>query len=113
MKIIEILNNEELSGKEKLKAVKGLVKDARAEYGNVDAEITSVKVNSANGMVSINLLSTDEKVAVSEQEIRRAISQASAVAENVEGSVFDRAFEFAIATNPLLANIGEKSESKY
>ena len=113
MKIIESLNNDELSGKERLKAVKSLVKSARGEYGNEDVEITSVKVNSVNGMVSINLLSVDEKVAVSEQEIRRAISQASAVAENVEGSVFDRAFEFAIATNPLLANIGEKSESKY
>jgi len=113
MKIIETLNNEETSSKEKLKAIKSLVKTARAEYGNEDVEITSVKVNSVNGMVTIDLLSTDEKVAVSEQEVRRAISQASAVAENVEGAVFDRALEFAISTNPLLANISEKSTSKY
>ena len=76
-------------------------------------EITSVKVNSVNGMVSVGLLTTDEKVAVSEQEIRRCISQATAVSENVEGSIFDKAFEFAVACNPLLTNINEKNTSKY
>ena len=113
MEILNTLNNEELSSKVKLKAVKQLVKACREVYGNEDVEITSVKVNSVNGMVPINLLSTDEKVAVSEQEIRRAISQASAVADNVEGAVFDRSFEMSIGTNPLLTNINEKSTSKY
>ena len=113
MEILNTLNNEELSSKVKLKAVKQLVKACREVYGNEDVEITSVKVNSVNGMVPINLLSTDEKVAVAEQEIRRAISQASAVADNVEGAIFDKALEFAISTNPLLTNINEKSTSKY
>ena len=113
MKIIEELGNEKLSGSKKLKAVKNLVKECRETYGNEDVEITSVKVNSVNGMVSVGLLTTDEKVAVSEQEIRRCISQATAVSENVEGSVFDKAFEFAISCNPLLTNINEKSTSKY
>ena len=113
MKILEAINNEETSSKEKLKAIKSMVKECRATYGNEEVEITGVKVNSVNGMVTVGLLTTDEKVAVSEQEIRRCISQATAVAENVEGSVFDRALEFAIATNPLLTNIGEKSTSKY
>ena len=113
MKIIETINNEELSGKEKLKAIKSMVKTCRSEYGNEDVEITGVKVNSVNGMVTVSLLTTDEKVAVAEQEIRRCISQATAVSENVEGSIFDKAYEFAVACNPLLTNIGEKSTSKY
>ncbi len=113
MKILETLNNEELSSKVKLKAIKVMVGTCRNEYGNTDVEITGVKVNSVNGMVTVSLLTTYEKVAVGEQEIRRCISQATAVSENVEGSIFDRAMEFAVACNPLLTNIGEKSTSKY
>ena len=113
MKILETLVDGEVSGKEKLKAIKSLVKSVRVEYGNEDVEITSVKVNTVNGLVAISLLSVDEKVAVAENEIRRCISQATAVSDNVEGAVFDRAFEFSVSTNNVLANIGEKSASKY
>lgn len=113
MKIIETLSKEKVSASDKLKAVKALVKNCRAEYGNEEAVITTVKVNSVNGMVSVGLLTKSEKIAVAEQQIRRCISTATAVAENKEGAVFDRAFEFAISTNPLLVNLNEKSDSKY
>ena len=113
MKIIEVLNNEEIAGKEKLKSVKSLVKVCREAYGNEDVEVPSVKVQTTEGNVSIDLLSTDEKVAVATNEIRRCIANATAVAENVDGAVWDRAFEFAVSTNNILANIGMKSKSKY
>ena len=113
MKIIETLGNKKLDTKTKLDAVKELVKVCRKTYGNKDAEIGSVKVNSVNGMVSVGLLTKAEKVAVAEQQIRYAISNATVVAENVEGSVFDRAFEMGIATNPILTNLNEKSDSQY
>jgi hypothetical protein len=113
MKIIEIIADNEVSAKNKLKAIKSLVKEVRATYGNEDADIPSPKISTVNGNVDINLLTTDEKVAVAEGEIRRCISQASAVTENVEGSLFDRAFEFAVAVNPVLVNLNKKSTSKY
>jgi len=113
MKIIELIADEELSAKEKLKAVKKLVKEVRETYGNTDQEIPSVKIPTVNGNVDVSLLTNDEKLAVAEGELRRCISQATAVADNVEGAVFDRSFEFAVSTNPVLVNIGKQSTSRY
>ena len=112
MKILEILASED-TAKTKLKAVRTLVKSVREVYGNSDTEITSVKVNSVDGWVSIGLLTNDDKVAVATQAIKTCISQATVVAENVEGSVFDRAFEAAVAVHPVLTNLNEKSDSQY
>ena len=113
MKIIEILSDEKLSGKKKLKAINTLVDNVRGVYGNEDVKIESVKVNSANGFVTIGLLTTDEKVAVAEQAIRSAISMATAVTEATEGAIFDRSLEAFIATDALLTNLDEESESSY
>jgi hypothetical protein len=113
MRIIEVIADNEVSAKDKLKSVISLVIEVRATYGNEDVDIPSPKISTINGNVDINLLTTDEKVAVAENEIRRCISQASAVADNVEGALFDRAFEFAVATNPVLVNLSKKSTSKY
>lgn len=115
MKILEILGapEKEVTTEAKLKAVTDLVGKVRKVYGNTDAEIPAVKVGSTNGMVSVNLLTTGEKVAVAEQEIRKCIAQATIVAENTKGAVFDRAFEAAVATSAILANINAKSDSAY
>ena len=113
MKIIEILSDDKLSGKKKLRAINSLVDGVRGVYGNEDVVIESVKVNSVNGFVTIGLLTTDEKVAVAEQAIRSAISMATAVTEATEGSIFDRSLEAFIATDALLTNLNEKSESQY
>ena len=113
MKIIEVIADNEVSAKDKLKAVKRLVAEVRATYGNEDVDIPSPKISTVNGNVDINLLTTDEKVAVAERELRRCISQASAVTENIEGSLFDRTFEQCIATNSVLVNLNKKSTSKY
>ena len=113
MKIIETLANGKLSAKKKLKAVTDLVADVRGTYGNEDVKIESIKVNSVNGFVSIGLLTADEKAAVAEQAIRTVISMATAVTESTEGAIFDRSFEAFIATDALLTNLDEKSESSY
>jgi len=113
MKIIEQLNNEELTSKEKLNKLTKLVSKVRSKYGNEDQNIPAPKVPTVVGMLPVGMLAVDEKVAVGHQEILRCISQAQAVAENVEGAVFDRAFEFAVATNPVLCNIDEESGSEY
>jgi len=113
MKIIELIADQEVSAKDKLSGIKDLVKEVRKTYGNEDQDIPAPKIITVNGNVDINLLTKEEKVAVSENELRRCISQASAVSENVEGSLFDRAFEFAVSTNPVLVNLNKKSTSKY
>lgn len=115
MKILETLaaSGKKDTAASKLKAVVALVENVRGTYGNEDTEITSVKVNSVNGWVNVGLLTADEKVAVAEQAIRSCISQATVVAESVQGAVFDRAFEAAVAVNPILTNINEKSDSQY
>jgi len=113
MKIIEILADNKLEAKTKLKSVKELVDSVRGVYGNKDVEITSVKVNSVNGMVSVGLLTKAEKVAVAEQAIRKCIGAATAITEVKEGAIFDRAFEALVATDGLLCNLSEKSDSAY
>ena len=113
MEIIETLNNEELSNKEKLKAVKDLVKEVRKTYGNDDLDITTVKVHTTEGLTPLSLLTNDEKVAVASQELKRIITRATAVTEATEGALFDRSFEAFVAVNPILCNINEKSTSKY
>lgn len=115
MKIIEILGAPEkvTSSDEKLKAVIAMVKKVREVYGNTDAEIEAPKVGSTNGTVAINLLTTKEKVATAEREIRNCIAKATAEAECTTGIVFDRSFEKAVATSPILTNLELTSDSAY
>jgi len=113
MKILEILRDEELKGKDRLKAVSKLVDKVREKYGNSDKEIQPVKVNTTNGMVPISLLATDEKVIVATNEIESIIAMTTAVAESNEGSVWDRIFEGYVAVNPILCNINQETESEY
>ena len=113
MKILETLNNEEMSAKKRLKAVTALVETVRAKYGNTEVEIQAPKVPTTNGMVAISLLTNDERLAIATDEVKEVIAMASAVAENVEGSVFDRVFEGFMAVNPILVNLGQESSSEY
>lgn len=115
MKILELLaqDGKKDTATKKLSAVTTLVDNVRGVYGNEDAEITAVKVNSTEGLVSVNLLTSDEKVAVATQAIKRAISRATVIAENTEGAVFDRAFESIVACDPILTNLSMKSDSAY
>ena len=113
MKIIAILAEKKTSGKDKVKAVTDMVSKIRKTYGNEDATIEPVKVNTTNGWVSLDILTDDEKAAVAEKEIRNCIAAATAETEATEGSVFDRAFEAKVATNKVLANISMTSGSAY
>ena len=113
MKILNTLNNEELSTVEKLEAVKTLVTTVRTKYGNIDKTIEPVKVGTTQGMVPISLLTNDEKVAVATNEIKEIISMTTAVVENTEGTVFDRVLEGFIAVNPILVNLDMESDSSY
>ena len=112
MKILEILQSEE-SGTEKLDAVKTLVEAVRRAYGNEDLKITEEQVSTAEGYMSLSLLSVDEKVAVAISAIKVAISNATARVELEEGTVFDREFERLIAKDALLTNLGAESDSVY
>jgi hypothetical protein len=113
MKIINTLNNEALSSTEKLEAVKNLVATVRAKYGNTDKNIQPAKVYTTDGYVPINLLGNAERVAVATQELKEAITMATAGAEDTEGAVFDRIFEAVVAVNPILVNLDMESDSSY
>ena len=113
MKILNTLQDEELKASKKLKAVKELVKATRERYGNEDAEITASKVNTVDGQVPVTLLTDKEKVAVATTAIKNAISQATAITEAVEGSVFDSEFERIVSVDSVLVNLDAKSDSKY
>ncbi len=113
MKILDILTDNEVTPKDKLKAINKLVKDVREVYGNGDMDIRPVRIPTVNGNVDISLLNKEEKVVIAEQEIRKCISTATAVTDNVEGSVFDKQFEYCVAVNPILVNIGKRSTSRY
>ena len=113
MKILNTLNNEETTSAEKLAAVAAFVTAVRTKYGNNDKTIEACKVPTTNGFVPISLLTNDEKIAIAESEIREVIAMTTAVAENSEGSMFDRIFEGFIAVNPILVNLDQVSDSDY
>ena len=113
MRILETLSNEEITGAEKLKSIISLVDVIRAKYGNTDEETETTKVATAEGYVGINLLTTDEKVAVATGRIKTCISRATAEAEDCKGSVFDREFERFVAVDAVLTNLGMESDSEY
>ena len=113
MKILNTLNNEETTSAEKLAAVAAFVTTVRTKYGNLDKEITAVKVPTTTGFVPISLLTNEEKIAIAESEIREIITMSTAVSENSEGSLFDRVFEGFVAVNPILVNLDQVSDSEY
>ncbi len=113
MKILEVLADTELSDKKKLKAITGMVSDIRAKYGNEEDETDVVKVNTTEGARALNLLTTDEKVAVAGGRLKAIIQEATAGAESAKGSKFDRIFECIVAVDPILTNLDMKSDSKY
>ena len=113
MKILNTLNNEELTPAEKLEAVATFVRTVRTRYGNLDKTIEACKVPTTNGFVPISLLTNDEKITIAESEIREVIVMSTAVSENTEGSLFDRVFEGFVAVNPILVNLDQVSDSAY
>ena len=112
MKILEILNSE-VENAEKLKTILSLVDKTREIYGNTSAELPKEKVNTTDGWVDIGWLTLDEKVAIAASQIKASAQQASALSSDDEGVVFDREFERLIATNRILCNLEDKSNSSY
>lgn len=113
MKILHTLTNEKTESADKVTAVQEFVSIVRKKYGNEDKEIEAVKVPTTNGHVSISLLTSDEKAAIAEAEIREIINLTTTVVEHTDGAMFDRVFEGFVAVNPVLTNLGQTSESEY
>ena len=113
MKILKTLGSEETTVTEKLEAVSILVKNVRNTYGNTDVDIDPIKVATTDGWVPISLLDDAEKVAVATVRIKAAVAGATVVAEEEQGTKFDRVFEAQIAVDPILCNLDAKSDSAY
>jgi len=90
-----------------------IVTKAREEYGNTDAEVSTTKVNTCDGMVDLKYLSDSDKVAVAAGEIARIRVQAIEAVECTEGANLAREVERLVAVNPVLTNITTASESEY
>ena len=113
MKILNTLADSEVSSNDKLKALTKLVAKVREIYGNGDVEISMTKVQTADGYVTIALLSNDERVAVATNKLKEIIAMSTAIVENTEGALFDRVFEGFVSVDPVLANLTAKSDSAY
>ncbi len=113
MKILKVLGEEETTAAIKLAAVNAFVATVRSKYGNGDVEVTAGKVPSVDGMVPISLLNDSEKVAVATNEIKQAVSMATAICEGTEGALFDRVIEGFVAVNSILCNLDAESDSAY
>ena len=113
MRILKKLGNEEITTTDKLEAIKNMVTDVRAEYGNLIEDIDPIKVATADGYVPLSLLTDAEKVAVAHSQIKVAVANATIVTEATQGSKFDRVFEAQIAVDAILCNLDAKSDSEY
>ncbi len=113
MKILNTLADETIEANEKLTALTALVAKVKTVYGNGDVEITAVKVPTADGYVSLSLLSNKEKVAVATGKLKEVIAMSTAIVENTEGSLFDKVFEGFVAVDPVLSNLAQESDSSY
>ena len=113
MKILNTLNNEDVTTTEKLNAVNIMVLNVRTTYGNLDVDIDPIKVATTDGWVPISLLDDKEKVAVATVRIKAAVAGATVVTEETQGTKFDRLFEAQVAVDPILCNLDAKSDSAY
>lgn len=113
MSITTTLSNKDTSAEDKLNAVAETVAIIRNSYGNSDATIPAVKVNTANGNLPFTHLENDSKVEVLLGQAMNIKAKAIAYVEENEGTVLNKKVEELIATNPFFANISSESEFEY
>lgn len=112
MKINEIIERD-ISDSEKVVAIAEIVSKARKNYGNADIEISTIGINTTDGIVDMEYLGSGDKVAVAHREFKNCVLQAIEHCKCTEGSILDKEIESLIATNPVLVNLLKESESSY
>ncbi len=109
MSITNILQDKEMAAGDKLEKVSGIITKLRKSYGNADAKIEDVKVNTSHGMLPFSHLEPDSKVEALLNDALNIKASAIAAAENTPGLVLNKKVEEMLATNPLFANASAAS----
>ena len=113
MSITKILGNKETSAEDKLTDVAGVVAGAREAYGNTDADIAVLTVNTVNGAIPFNLLDDESKVELLASEVGRVKARAVEFTMQNPGTNLNRKIEELLATNGLFANIAAGTKFEY
>ena len=113
MSITKILSNKDASAEEKLERVAEIVAQARAAYGNEDAEIDAPRVNTTNGSMPFDLLDDDSKVALLSGEVAYVKAYAVEFSEQTTGVNLNKKIEELLATNGMFANIDAGTKFEY
>lgn len=107
MSITKILSNKELEDADKIAQVSEIIARVRETYGNSDAEIDSVKVNTPQGYMDFSFLEEDSKVALLKDQARSIKATAVEYAEQTPGANVQRKVEELLATHPMFANLAD------
>lgn len=109
MSITATLMNKDATAVDKLEDVAKVVAALRKSYGNSDAKVADVKVNTTHGLLPFSNLEPESKVELLLNEAQSIKAKAIAAIEDTPSLMLDKEVERMIATNPLFANASAKS----
>ena len=113
MSITKILTDKETSPEEKLAAVAEIVAGAREAYGNKDADIPAVKVNTQHGNIPFTHLGDSSKVEILLNQAMNIKAEAIAYVEENPGTVLNKKVQELLSTNTFFANVAAGVEFDY
>ena len=111
MGLSKILNNKKLESDEKLAKIVKIVQTAQENYGNEDHEADAPEVPTTDGMVSMDYLSDDDKLAIAAQCITDIRNTAIEEVKCNPLAILDAEVTALIATSPVLTNLASKSSA--
>jgi hypothetical protein len=111
MKLSKIINSKKLSAAKKLAEINKVVQKCRVAYGNEDVEIESPEVSTSEGMVPLEFLSDDDKVAIASQCIILIRNEAIENTKRNPLAVLDSEVMGLISCSPLLVNLNSKNSA--
>tara|TARA_R110000851_G_scaffold134199_1_gene269376 strand:+ start:2335 stop:2679 length:345 start_codon:yes stop_codon:yes gene_type:complete len=113
MSITKILADKNLTADEKLDEVADIVAGARDSYGNSDADIPEVKVNTTHGNLPFAHLESESKVEILMNEALNIKAEAISAVENYPGVVLNKKVQELLATNVFFVNVSSGTKFEY
>lgn len=113
MSITKILAQKDVEAADKLAQVQEIVAKARKAYGNTDAEIKDVKVDTVYGYMNFSNLEAESQVELLRNEAMKIKAQATQYVENNEGTVIGQKVTELLAVNPLFNNVSAEAGYDY
>lgn len=113
MSITKILAQKDVEAADKLAQVQEIVAEARKAYGNVDAEIKDVKVNTAYGYMNFSNLEAEGQVEILRDQAMKIKAQATQYVEDNEGTVIGQKVKELLAVNPFFNNVSTEAGYDY